>query len=209
LLHPGETRTVDGRLRWPTALLVAGLLGAIVVLAGDRLAIVERIGTLWQEVDSYRQGEIRFSPAGSRLALWKAAIELTERHPVFGIGARQFHSGLQQLLAEGRFPRDVELFHHAHNSYLNIAAEYGIIGLATFAVLLLLIWRALAQTDPKARIIGRLSMGCWMVFALTNDVLAHQNTLRAMVLTLAICLATSPGNGGVAITSAGLRPHRP
>jgi O-Antigen ligase len=194
LLHPGDARASRRRIRWPTALLVAGLLAAMMVLAGNRLSIVERIGTVWQEVDSYRQGVIRFSSAGSRLALWNAAIELTERHPVFGIGARQFHSGLQQLRDEGRFPVDVELFHHAHNSYLNIAAEYGVIGLATFAIVLWLIWRALGYADPEARWIGRLSLGCWLTFALTNDVLAHQNTLRAMVLTLAICLAASTGD---------------
>ena len=196
-LHLGERRANAGRRsRWPAALLVAALLGTMIAIAGNRLSIVERLGTIWQEVDSYRHGVIQFSPAGSRLAMWQAAIELTGRNPLFGIGARQFSSGLKQLLEQGRFPRDVELFHHAHNTYLNIAAEYGIIGLATFGLLLSLIWRALGQSEPGARRVGRLSLACWMIFALTNDVLAHQNTLRAMMLTLAVCLAASPRDRG-------------
>lgn len=158
-------------------------------VAGSFLSIGDRLVLFGAEWQSYQSGRIDHSSSGSRVALWQAALTMFERHVWFGVGAHQFRGGLDVLRAENVYPGDVLLFHHAHNTYLTIAAEYGLAGLLVFAVLIIGSWRGLARCDPSARRLGRCILSGWVIAAMTNDVTAHQATLRAMVLMLVPCMA--------------------
>lgn len=182
----GSGMLLTGR-RWRVA-VIAGATVALGTFIALHSPMVERFGQIDDEVSGYTSGQIGHSSVGSRLAMWKSAVVLAADHPVFGIGAQRFQHGLAALREQGRFPADVELFRHAHNSYLTVAAEYGAIGIGAWALVLGAIWTLLGTAEPLARRIGRCLLACWLVFALTNDVLAHQTTLRLLVMMLAGCL---------------------
>lgn len=96
----------------------------------------------------------------SRLDLWRVALEVADDYPLLGVGAGNF-----PVVEPGYALTTVELFRVdlvlrpevAHNTYLHVLAEYGIIGLALFlgiiAASLLLGLRAIrtfAHTGDRA-----------------------------------------------------------
>ncbi|MDP2940732.1 MAG: O-antigen ligase family protein, partial [Candidatus Omnitrophota bacterium] len=75
-------------------------------------------------------GKAHTQPAFSslmRLNYWTGALEIIRSHPLFGVGPGNFN------LPQARF---------AHNSYLQIWAETGILGIASFLWLVILIFKA-------------------------------------------------------------------
>jgi len=73
-----------------------------------------------------------------RLPIWDAAVQMLIQHPAFGVGVANFDNAL------GWYNPALH-FDHAHNLFLNIAAERGIIGLATFSIVLVALFRTLAK----------------------------------------------------------------
>jgi O-antigen ligase len=71
----------------------------------------------------------------SRVDLWKVALEVASDHPLLGVGAGNF-----PVVEPGYALTTVELFRVdlilkpevAHNTYIHLLAEYGLIGLALF-----------------------------------------------------------------------------
>lgn len=76
-----------------------------------------------------RLGQIAADPGlglGVRPALWKAAIQMFEKHPLTGIGLGTWAEIFPHYESA---PRLEMAFHQAHNDYLQLAAEVGILGL--------------------------------------------------------------------------------
>ena len=77
-----------------------------------------------------------------RLAHWVAGLRMFQAHPLLGVGAGNYNNAYPQY-AIACWP---EPLGHAHNYYINVAAETGILGLLTFLALvaaaLYLGWRA-------------------------------------------------------------------
>jgi O-antigen ligase len=80
-----------------------------------------------------------------RLAHWQAAIRMTEASPWLGVGFGNYaaaYPDFRLLLWENALG-------HAHNYYLNILAETGLIGLLTYlalwATVIIVTWRAARQ----------------------------------------------------------------
>jgi O-antigen ligase len=82
-----------------------------------------------------------------RLAHWQAALNMTEHNPFFGVGFGNYEVAYEQY----RLLNWQEPLGHAHNYYLNVLAETGIIGLigyiAVFVNVVLLTWRARIHPD--------------------------------------------------------------
>lgn len=77
----------------------------------------------------------------SRVRYYKTALRLIEMRPVLGWGyGRKIPRRVRKRLGEGWFKqRGLKPFkHHAHNSYLEIALEAGILGLASFLVMMVI-----------------------------------------------------------------------
>jgi O-antigen ligase/polysaccharide polymerase Wzy-like membrane protein len=71
-----------------------------------------------------------------RRELARVALVMTREHPVFGVGVGEFHRRSSAYIVE---PKVKELYpsgENAHNNFLQILAELGIIGLAAFLWLL-------------------------------------------------------------------------
>lgn len=89
----------------------------------------------------------RFQSNTERLLIWGSAYKMFRDHPVLGVGLGQYKDSYQQKYIS---PKAKEpLLGHAHNNFLQMLAENGVIGFAGFVILLagfigyslLLFWR--------------------------------------------------------------------
>lgn len=113
LLMLFESKTHRGR-----GVMVAAVFGILLVSVGW-------FG--WDPIFA-RFNQIR-EPAG-RLAAWQDSVDIIKDYPVAGTGAGTFfhaHKVYRNATIGGKY------FVHAHNDYIEIASNYGIIGLACFA----------------------------------------------------------------------------
>lgn len=78
------------------------------------------------------QTEFTVEYANSRFAIWEAAASMIASSPIFGIGPGNFHQKYIEF-RKNRTGRDLS---HAHNDFLNVAAESGI----PCAILFILLW---------------------------------------------------------------------
>jgi O-antigen ligase len=107
-----------------------------------------------------------------RMAHWQTGIAMFDAHPFTGVGIGNFNARFSQfavnpsfLISEG----------HAHNYYINAAAETGIIGLAAYLWLivtgLIVSLRATRRSlDPFARAIGIGAVGVTVALIVHNVV---------------------------------------
>lgn len=185
---PGALSPAQRRTLVAAAVAVALAVGAL----GHRLALWDRLARIDDEVAAYQEGEVGTRAVALRLALWTAALELAAGHPLFGVGAHQFRPEVERLQAQGGYPPEAVVYAHAHSLPLSILAEYGAIGIAVLALAGWLAWRALGRAPPSFRRLGRVGLLLWLVLGMTNDIFAHQSTLRVLALGLAVCAAMRP-----------------
>jgi putative inorganic carbon (HCO3(-)) transporter len=91
-----------------------------------------------------------------RLAHWQSALEMWRDHPWLGVGFGNYGAAYSQY-ALAKWPAALG---HAHNYYLNIAAETGLLGLIAY----LLLW-------------GLVTWRVWRIFRSTKD-----RNVRALAL---------------------------
>jgi O-antigen ligase len=130
-----------GRWRWRAA--VAGVLVAVVaffyITALAPTAVRDRITQSTQGEAPVLEG---------RTTLWKVGERMARANPVGGVGAGNFQvSSRHYLLQPGAVWRSDAIITHpqiAHNTYLQILAELGIVGFLLFAsIALFSLWSAL------------------------------------------------------------------
>jgi O-antigen ligase len=114
--------------RLGTAMVVLGAAGALAI-AYTPETLIERLATTRVEVEGGR--------FGGRGKLWRAGLAVFPEHPVFGFGTGHFRTAIT--------PRLGPASQVAHNSYLSVLVEQGIVGfvlyMAMFAAVLLSILR--------------------------------------------------------------------
>src|SRR3990167_8405861 len=83
-----------------------------------------------------------------RPSYWQVAINMFTAHPVIGVGTNTFTKNYAIYCSPG------DPFAHvgpyAHNQYFHLAAELGLFGVIVFALVLVVVFRALAR-GPAAR----------------------------------------------------------
>jgi O-antigen ligase len=82
-----------------------------------------------------------------RLAHWVAAQRMWEQAPWLGVGPGNYATVYPQV----RLPQWEEPLGHAHNIYLNVAAETGLAGLAAYAALMVTVFVWLGRQIAKAK----------------------------------------------------------
>jgi putative inorganic carbon (HCO3(-)) transporter len=105
-----------------------------------------------------------------RLAHWQAAISMANAHPFVGVGLGNYEVAYPAY----RVPSWPEALGHAHNDYLNLLAETGLVGLAGYLVgwALIVYWtlQALPRPDPVARGLVLGVLGTWTHLAVHSFV---------------------------------------
>lgn len=188
------------RRRWFSAVVLAVLIiGGGFVWSSGRLptAITERISSATQELFNIQDVRgVDITPDNyavvERLAHWQAALNMASAHPFLGIGFGNYEAAYDQY----RILNWREPLGHAHNYYLNVLAETGIIGLTCYIVLWFGViwstWRVLKHPDALARSVAVGLLGTWaylLLHSLTdnlyvNNLFLHLGILLGVVMLL-------------------------
>jgi len=81
-----------------------------------------------------------------RIVYWKAAIEMIKESPIIGVGLGNFTKEFRRLGYALSITPAKDLMMHAHNTYLHIAAETGLVGISLF--------------------LGLIALMCWKLYSL-------------------------------------------
>ena len=84
--------------------------------------------------------------AVQRLAFWQAGLNMFENNPVLGVGIGNYIDAYPGYAAQGW----ETVLGHAHDYYLNTAAETGLVGLAAYVALLITAFRHVARAVATA-----------------------------------------------------------
>ncbi|MBU1924755.1 MAG: O-antigen ligase family protein [Candidatus Omnitrophica bacterium] len=98
-----------------------------------------------------------------RLPLYKSAIAIFRDYPLWGVGVGMFEKVLHYSKYELplNYPVAKELNLHAHNTYLEVAAEMGLLGLLSFlSIFVTFFWKAI----KKIRSPGDMSKNTQAIF---------------------------------------------
>jgi len=167
------------------------------LVVGGTLGIVLLLGLIL--ISPAQTGQS--SSAGSsfvRLRMAHIAFQITAAHPWFGIGLGQFQGASQAFMTSdfiARFP-PARVGENAHNNFLQILAELGIVGLFAF------VW-LIAEPARSAFRAGQAAMGRPAFLAVTGGVLSflltcvlgHPLLIVQVVLLFMLVLGAAGGLG--------------
>lgn len=189
--------------RWVRAALVGALL---VTIGGVTILSVPRL----QEGVFYRPQSLRSSPAEIVDSLndqGRGKIADAMVTELFYNGTWLFGEGLGSstvALQQGTLGADLGGVGVAHNEYVRLFYETGVVGvlfaLAAFAALVGAAWRVSQRMASEHRWLGAAAFGlsvCYVVFAITDNVLDYYNTFSQFVffaLAAALAMETAAGD---------------
>ena len=127
------------------ATLVATVAGLGWVPTGNAEIVREGRGTHALERGIKRTGSISASDAslGVRLTLWRATLDMISAHPLTGVGAGAWENEVPLFQAKGS---QLETDYYVHNEYLQLVAEYGVVGWLFLLGLLTFVLEAIRRT---------------------------------------------------------------
>jgi len=89
---------------------------------------------------------------GVRFVMWKATARIIKERPLTGVGPGAWEADIPLYQAEGA---QLETDYYVHNEFLQLLAEYGLVGwlflLLLFAYLLRAAWQTLRDTSAEGR----------------------------------------------------------
>jgi O-antigen ligase len=121
---------------------------ALVVVVASGMAIIPAAS--WDRIGSI-QSEISEGTLTKRTYIWAAGMDVFREHPLIGVGAGAFGASVYSKL---------DVPYVAHNSYLSVLVEMGVVGELLFVALLAALFHA-AITLPK------LESRAWTLLLLT------------------------------------------
>jgi len=170
------------KLKWRLAVFatLATALAFFLLSADD---FVNRFSVLWDAQASHATAGLDRSTIQGRLALWHAAWEIAKDRPLFGVGPGNFPYWSQIYSAEAGSGG-------ARNSYLQMLAEAGFIGLGLYLLLFASVLRC--QSLTQSRMAGQWQAhASWMLQLSTLAYLALGLFNNRNDLVLAYVLAGS------------------
>ena len=175
------------------SILIALVVGFLWLTNLLPASITARLGSATEEFFAFEDVRgVDITPANyavvERLSHWQAAISMAQSSPWIGVGFGNY----EVAYAQHRLLNWREPLGHAHNYYLNILAETGIIGLLGYLKALVLIigvsWRIRLHPDPLARLCGIGLLGSWTYLSVHSlfDNLYVNNLFLHIGLMLAV-----------------------
>ncbi|MDQ6706513.1 MAG: O-antigen ligase family protein [Acidobacteriota bacterium] len=114
----------------------------------------KRLATIHSEVT---QGTLN-----ERTTIWFAGLEALRQHPFLGVGAGAYPAAVRPVLGTG-----VGMVFVAHNSFLSVLVEEGVIGFLAFAGLLGVLMLSIREMPSLERKLWIVALAAWAVGAST------------------------------------------
>lgn len=198
------------RRRWVGANLVIGGGLLFVTLAGFGLlpgSVVARLSDFAQDltgIEDVRGQEIsneRYAVL-ERLAHWQAAVGMINDHPWLGVGFGNYEVAYPRYaLMNWKYPLG-----HAHNYYLNVFAETGLVGFLSYIsgwlALIFITIRVLPRLSGLDRGVAIGLIGVWIALSVhsvfdklyVNNLFLHIGTIFGLIINLRVQPAHSEDN---------------
>ncbi len=132
------TVIVQSRRAFVLSIIAAFVLTFAILLSSINIipaAIAERFAGITEYLGVFDVRGVRVDDANfaivERMAHWQSAAMMFAEHPALGVGIGNYAAAYPQY----SLPRWDDPLGHAHNYYLNIAAETGLIGLSAYLIL--------------------------------------------------------------------------
>jgi hypothetical protein len=199
---PAAVRAIT-RLRethWSKTLAVvaAGVaIVAVVSVASSSLPALStsRFASLGDFVGSALTGEDDASPAdtssSARLSLFGAALTMFEERPVLGFGTGGFEAESHRLLGHDEA--------YPHNAVLQFAAEFGLVGVGLFLVIVI---AAFARSAPERGGPIRILLVYFLLQAMLSGDIFEDRVVWGLLLLL---LLSRPARAAEAVTERAVR----
>jgi putative inorganic carbon (HCO3(-)) transporter len=195
--------------------IVLYLLIAVLLLSAlPHNKLSRRFKSIWQ----MRDGNI-----AKREKVWSNSMKIIEAHPLLGVGPGEFRNAsvmydaaVLNAISGGGGKKLMRLHEHAHNLFLQIAAETGIAGIISFLWLMIRIIMLAAQRFKNGRgaggselitpIIAALAaftvyslVDCTWTGRFSGSSFMHLNLLTAMLIAI-LCTDTGRCRDGITST---------
>ncbi|HEV2103818.1 MAG TPA: O-antigen ligase family protein [Candidatus Acidoferrum sp.] len=144
---------LGGRQRVALVLTVILLIGGILFFVPE--TSWERLATMPTE---FEQGTFT-----GRTIIWKAGWEIFRAHPFVGIGANAFRIMVSRELAEPIRMGEADPAPPAHNTFLSVLVEQGVLGFAVFCGMLGALAVSLRGMPPFPQRLWIVSLAVWVV----------------------------------------------
>jgi O-antigen ligase len=186
------TRLTPGRMVMTISLIfLSGVLAAVYVPE----KIVQRLATTSTEVEDLS--------LGGRFRLWKAGMKAFAEAPLMGYGTGGFIRAITPTLGSGA--------QVAHNSFISVLVEEGLIGLILYLLMFLATYRAVRRLPLLERRFGLVLLGTVIVAMspLTWEDRKSVWVVLAILVGLSAALRTAPPAGQAVPVPAGPLLGRP
>ena len=123
-----------------------------------------------------------------RILMWKSARDMMIEQPAIGVGPGKFKEMYEKKY---KYPEITQNLNHAHNNYLQIGAEYGLIGLGGFLYCLFYMLRRNYYEARAGNLFARMRLGFLLGFLLFGIIEYSLNIAvvnRALSFLLAILI---------------------
>jgi O-antigen ligase len=178
------------------AALAVGALAVILVLGGlaggakyAPTALRDRFGQLESQVRFFDSRDVLVTDANfaavERMAHWQTGLAMFNAHPFTGVGIGNFNARFKEFAINPAFTVSEG---HAHNYYINAAAETGIVGLVAYLWLVLTgLWISFRAVRRSQSQLGR-AVGIGAV-GISVALMVHNVVEDLHVLNLGVQLA--------------------
>ncbi|OOG46629.1 hypothetical protein B0B52_03085 [Polaromonas sp. A23] len=161
-------------------LLAALLIGALAFFAST--SVHDRVMKGVNEINTYSTSAEE-SSLGIRMVLYKTTWTIIQETPLFGTGTGGFKKRFSAIAAEKYSGWQASPAEDPHNQYLFVTVENGLVGLATFLLLLFtLVKYCLKDGSPY----GKMAAGCVLAWSATSLFSGHFRTFPEGHLIAAI-----------------------
>ncbi|MCP4229270.1 MAG: O-antigen ligase family protein [bacterium] len=135
-------------------LLIFPVVAVIAFLAAPR-PIIERVESVFEAGTSVTESE-DLRKTETRLGIWRNSLKIAADYPIFGVG---MHNTIA-LYDDYTEPGDIETeVPHAHNNYIQIVVERGVLGAAAFVWLIVALFGIYIRLYRRARSGGGKAVG--------------------------------------------------
>ncbi len=169
------TIVVQSRRAFVLSVIAAFVLTFIILLSSINIipgAIAERLSSIGDYFGVFDVRGVKVDDANfaivERMAHWQAALEMYADHPVLGVGIGNY----APVYPAYALPRWSDPLGHAHNYYLNVAAETGTIGFLAYLLLwgtaVWQAWRTVRITHGWTRSVAAGLLGMIVALSIHN-----------------------------------------
>jgi O-antigen ligase len=137
--------------KWIAAGLAVVVLAAVAVIPASSW---KRLSTIGAEVST--------GTLNNRVLIWSAGMVSFRQHPVAGVGGGAFPRSVEPMLG---FPKGWLIV--AHNTFLSVLVETGLVGFALFSLFLSILVLAVRRMQGLTRMVWAVTLLVWGVGAST------------------------------------------